>query len=58
MTTNRALEDWGNLIGDKPGVCAILDRFLQSAVIIKITDRSYRLRNPKKSSNGTRGAPA
>ena len=54
MTTNRPLEDWGKLIGDVPSASAILDRFLQSAEIMKITGRSYRLKNDKKSSKGAK----
>lgn len=53
MTTNRPLEDWGKLIGDVPSASAILDRFLQSAEILKITGRSYRLKNSEKNSKGT-----
>ena len=45
MTSNRPLEDWGKLIGDVPSATAILDRFLHHAEIIKITGKSYRLRN-------------
>lgn len=45
MTSNRPIEDWGNLIGDIPTAGAILDRLLQSAVIIPFKGRSYRLRN-------------
>jgi DNA replication protein DnaC len=45
MTSNRPLEDWGKLLGDVPSATAILDRFLHHAEIIKITGRSYRLRN-------------
>jgi len=45
MTSNRPIEDWGQLLGDMPAATAILDRFLQQAEIIQITGRSYRLRN-------------
>ena len=45
MTSNRPIEDWGQLLGDLPAATAILDRFLQQAEIIQITGRSYRLRN-------------
>jgi len=45
MTSNRPLEDWGKLIGDVPSATAILDRFLHHAQIIKITGRSYRLKD-------------
>lgn len=45
MTSNRPMEDWGKLVGDVPAATAILDRFLQHAEIIRITGRSYRLKN-------------
>lgn len=43
MTSNRPLEDWGKLMGDVPAATAILDRFLQTATVIQITGRSYRM---------------
>ncbi len=45
MTSNRPIEEWGKLINDVPAATAILDRFLQTAKIIAIKGRSYRLRN-------------
>jgi DNA replication protein DnaC len=45
MTTNRPIEEWGKLINDVPAATAILDRFLQTATMIAISGRSYRLRN-------------
>jgi DNA replication protein DnaC len=45
MTTNRPIEEWGKLLNDVPAATAILDRFLESAKIIAISGRSYRLRN-------------
>jgi len=45
MTSNRPLEEWGKLIGDVPAATAILDRFLHHAEIIRITGRSYRLKD-------------
>jgi hypothetical protein len=61
MTSNRPLEDWGKLLGDVPSATAILDRFLHHAEIIKITGKSYRLRNqspkvPEETAEG-RGDP-
>jgi DNA replication protein DnaC len=54
MTSNRPLEDWAKLIGDVPAATAILDRFLQSANVITITGRSYRLKNhPRSDRKGT-----
>jgi DNA replication protein DnaC len=51
MTSNRPIEDWGQLLGDMPAATAILDRFLQQAEIIPITGRSYRLRNAQAQSS-------
>jgi DNA replication protein DnaC len=45
MTSNRPLEDWGKLIGDVPSATAILDRFLHHAEIVKITGKSYRMKD-------------
>lgn len=45
LTSNRPIEEWGQLLGDVPAATAILDRFLQQAEIIQITGRSYRLRH-------------
>lgn len=45
MTSNRPIEDWGKLLQDVPAATAILDRFLESAELVKITGRSYRLRS-------------
>lgn len=44
MTSNRPIEDWGKLLADVPSATAILDRFLESAVLIEITGRSYRMK--------------
>jgi len=43
LTSNRPLE--AKLLGDVPSATAILYRFLHHAEIIKITGKSYRLRN-------------
>ena len=50
MTSNRPLEDWGKLIGDVPSATAILDRFLHHAEIIRLTGKSYRLRNQARAT--------
>lgn len=57
MTSNRPLEDWGKLIGDVPSATAILDRFLQSAEVIRITGRSFRLRG-RQTDNRSDSTPA
>jgi len=48
MTSNRPIEEWGQLLGDVPAATAILDRFLQQAEVLPITGRSYRMRNLQK----------
>jgi DNA replication protein DnaC len=53
MTSNRPLEDWGKLIGDVPSATAILDRFLHHAEIIRITGKSYRLRQAGRAETTT-----
>jgi len=45
MTTNRPLEDWGQVLGDTATAGAILDRFLHHAEIITLTGRSYRMQD-------------
>jgi DNA replication protein DnaC len=52
MTSNRPLDDWGKLIGDVPSATAILDRFLHHAEIIRITGKSYRLRQQVRPDDG------
>ena len=58
MTSNRPVEEWGQLLGDVPAATAILDRFLQQADILQITGRSYRLRNTQKPTpDGDKSGP-
>lgn len=40
MTSNRPLEEWGNLLEDVPTAGTILGRFLHHAQVIAITARS------------------
>jgi len=48
MTTNRPLEDWGQVLGDTAAAGAILDRFLHHAEIIRLQGRSYRMHNRRE----------
>ena len=58
MTSNRPLEEWGKLMGDVPAATAILDRFLQSATVIQITGRSYRMQgNATDKSTPSKSKP-
>jgi DNA replication protein DnaC len=49
IATNRPISDWGTILGDNAATSAILDRFLDSATILNIKGKSYRLsKNEKK----------
>ncbi len=48
MTTNRPLEDWGQVLGDTAAAGAILDRFLHHAEVIRLQGGSYRMRNRRE----------
>lgn len=50
IATNRPLEDWGKILGDHAAASAILDRFLEGVHMIRITGRSYRLKNITNNS--------
>jgi DNA replication protein DnaC len=43
LTTNRPLEDWGQVLGDTATAGAILDRFLHHAEVVELKGRSYRM---------------
>ena len=48
MTTNRPLEDWGQVLGDTAATGAILDRFLHHAKVIRLQGKSYRMHNRRE----------
>jgi len=45
IATNRPIEDWGTILGDNAATSAVLDRFLENVHYVKITGKSYRLKN-------------
>lgn len=45
ITSNASLSSWGDILQDTVTASAILDRLVHHAQIIKITGKSYRLRN-------------
>lgn len=45
IATNRPIEDWGKIFGDNATASAILDRFLDNVHLLKISGKSYRLKN-------------
>ncbi len=60
LSTNRPLEDWGQLLGDTAAAGAILDRFLHHAEVIKLTGKSFRMheRQQHRASAEKVSAPA
>jgi DNA replication protein DnaC len=48
LTTNRPLEDWGQVLGDTVIAGAILDRFLHHAEVVRLQGRSYRMQNRRE----------
>jgi len=48
LTTNRPMEDWGQILGDTAAAGAILDRFLHHAEVIRLQGRSYRMQNRRE----------
>jgi DNA replication protein DnaC len=48
LTTNRPMEDWGQVLGDTAAAGAILDRFLHHAEVIRLEGRSYRMHNRRE----------
>ena len=53
IATNRPIEDWGKIIGDNATASAILDRFLENVHFIKITGKSYRMKNLSSKNQKT-----
>ncbi len=47
IATKRPIEDWGAILGDNAVTSAVLDRFLENIHYLKITVKSYRLKNLK-----------
>lgn len=52
ITTNQPFSKWGEVFGDITIANAILDWLLHHSHIIKITGRSYRIKDKIESSNG------
>ena len=42
LTSNRPVDDWGNLLGDTAAVTALFDRLLHHAHVLKCGPRSWR----------------
>jgi DNA replication protein DnaC len=57
VSSNRPIEDWGQLLGDTAATGAMLDRFLHHADVVQLQGKSYRMhdrqsrRSPKDLTN-------
>ena len=52
IATNRIVSDWAAILGDTAATAAILDRFLENAVVFTIKGKSFRLsKNIQKEEN-------
>jgi DNA replication protein DnaC len=54
LTSNRPVEDWGKLLGDRAAVTAMLDRLLHHGHVLKCGPRSWRTKTdlPPQHSAG------
>ena len=48
ITSNRPIEDWGNLLKDNASSSAILDRLLHRGHLLQFEGKSYRLKEASK----------
>ncbi len=49
ITTNRSVNEWGEIFGDSVVAAAILDRLLHHSQVLTIRSDSYRLKANRKS---------
>ena len=52
ITTNKAFEQWGDIVADNVLASAIIDRIAHHSTVIKINGPSYRAKNLKKEGGG------
>jgi DNA replication protein DnaC len=43
VSSNRPIEDWGQILGDTAAAGAMLDRFLHHADAVQLQGKSYRM---------------
>jgi len=48
ITSNRVIEDWGQLLKDNASSSAILDRLLHRGHLLQFEGKSYRLKEASK----------
>ena len=52
ITTNKAFEQWGDIVADNVLASAIIDRIAHHSMVIRISGPSYRAKNLKKEGGG------
>ena len=52
ITTNKAFEQWGDIVADNVLASAIIDRIAHHSMVIKIDGPSYRAKNLNKEGGG------
>jgi DNA replication protein DnaC len=57
LSSNRPLEDWGQVLGDTAAVGAMLDRFLHHAEVVQLQGKSYRMHD-RQRRRGLTDAPS
>lgn len=56
LSSNRPIEDWGQVLGDTAAVGAMLDRFLHHAEILQLKGKSYRMHDRQRRKGLTEEA--
>ena len=57
VSSNRPVEDWGQVLGDTAAAGALLDRFLHHAEIIRLQGRSWRVHDRQQRRRSTSSDP-
>lgn len=53
ITTNKSLEQWGDIFSDNILSSAIIDRIIHHGIVVKINGQSYRTKDIKKRGGDT-----
>lgn len=57
LVTNIDFENWADYLADPPLAMAVLDRIVDSAIVLKLTGKSYRAHRAKQISSPTNSTP-
>ncbi len=57
VSSNRPIEDWGQVLGDTAAAGTLLDRFLHHAEIIRLQGRSWRVFDRQRRRRSTTPSP-